>query len=156
MQCLGPSPPKHSSFGVQQQGILGVIHTQACLLLPAPPRLQLVPGDEGLRCAGVVEFYNGSRGGTILYKAKDRPLGLGNLICNALQCGSFLTHLLGPEAAGTAAPGELSNLRPLPIRWEAQNSSCTSLQKCFQKTMPQDNGQALTVICSGKPSAALQ
>nr|XP_021491705.1 T-cell surface glycoprotein CD5 [Meriones unguiculatus] len=114
----------------------------------APPRLQLVPGHEDLRCAGVVEFYNGSRGGSILYKAKDSPLGLGNLICNALQCGSFLTYLSGPEAAGTAAPGELSKLRPLPIRWEAQNASCTSLQKCFQKTKPQEGGQALSVICS--------
>ncbi|XP_052045757.1 T-cell surface glycoprotein CD5 isoform X2 [Apodemus sylvaticus] len=113
----------------------------------APPRLQLVPGHEGLRCTGVVEFYSGSWGGTILYKAKDRPLGLGNLICKSLQCGSFLTHLSGTEAAGTPAPAELRDARPLPIRWEAQNGSCTSLQQCFQKTTAQD-GQALTVICS--------
>nr|AAH11258.1 CD5 antigen [Mus musculus] len=114
----------------------------------APPRLQLVPGHEGLRCTGVVEFYNGSWGGTILYKAKDRPLGLGNLICKSLQCGSFLTHLSGTEAAGTPAPAELRDPRPLPIRWEAPNGSCVSLQQCFQKTTAQEGGQALTVICS--------
>ncbi|XP_028633401.1 T-cell surface glycoprotein CD5 [Grammomys surdaster] len=115
----------------------------------APPRLQLVPGHEGLRCTGVVEFYNGSWGGTILYKAKDRPLGLGNLICKSLQCGSFLTHLSGTEATGTPAPGELRDPKPLPIRWEAQNGSCDSLQQCFQKTTTQEGGQVLTVICSG-------
>lgn len=98
----------------------------------------------------MVEFYNGSWGGTILYKAKDRPLNLGNLICKSLQCGSFLTHLSGTEAAGTPAPGENW---PLPIRWEAQNGSCDSLQQCFQKTTTQEGGQALTVICSGKLEA---
>lgn len=119
-------------------------------LSPAPPRLQLVPGHKGLRCTGVVEFYNGSWGGTILYKAKDRPLGLGNLICKSLQCGSFLAHLSRMEAARTPAPAELRDSRPLPIRWEAQNGSCASLQQCFQKTTTQEGGQALTVICSGK------
>lgn len=101
----------------------------------------------------MVEFYNGSWGGTILYKAKDRPLGLGNLICKSLQCGSFLTHLSGTEAAETPAPGELRDPRPLPIRWEAQNGSCDSLQQCFQKTTTQEGDQALTVICSGKLEA---
>lgn len=38
--------------------------------------------------------------------------------------------------------------RPLPIRWEAPNGSCVSLQQCFQKTTAQEGGQALTVICS--------
>ncbi|KAL1789115.1 T-cell surface glycoprotein CD5 [Sigmodon hispidus] len=116
----------------------------------APPRLLLVPRHRGLRCAGVVEFYNGSRGGTVVYKAKDRPLGLGDLICNALQCGSFLTHLPEPvaAAAGTAAPEELRDTKPLPIQWEVHNSSCASLQQCFQKTPPQEGGQALSVICS--------
>lgn len=117
---------------------------------PAPPRLQLVPRHKGLRCTGVVEFYNGSRGGTILYKDKNKPLGLGNFICNALQCGSFLTHLSEPEAAGTAAPRELRDHRPLPALWETQNGSCASLQTCFQKRKPQEGDQALTVICSGK------
>ncbi|XP_015842790.1 T-cell surface glycoprotein CD5 [Peromyscus maniculatus bairdii] len=117
----------------------------------APPRVQLVPGHRGLRCAGVVEFYNGSRGGTILYKAKDRPLGLGNLICDALQCGSFLAHMSEPEAAETPAPEELTDPKPLPIRWEARNASCASMRQCFQKTSPQEpqeGGQALSVICS--------
>ncbi|XP_051002859.1 T-cell surface glycoprotein CD5 [Acomys russatus] len=114
----------------------------------APPRLQLVPRHKGLRCTGVVEFYNGSRGGTVLYKDKDKPLVLGNLICSALQCGAFLTHLSEPEAAGTAAPGELRDPTLLPIRWMAQNGSCASLQTCFQKTTAQEGGQALTVICS--------
>ncbi|EDM12836.1 CD5 antigen, isoform CRA_b [Rattus norvegicus] len=114
----------------------------------APPRLQLVPGHEGLRCTGVVEFYNGSRGGTILYKAKARPVDLGNLICKSLQCGSFLTHLSRIETAGTPAPAELRDPRPLPIRWEAQNGSCTSLQQCFQKTTVQEGSQALAVVCS--------
>ncbi|CAH6793753.1 Cd5 [Phodopus roborovskii] len=114
----------------------------------APPRLRLVPGPRGLTCSGVVEFYNGSRGGTILYKAKDRPLGLGNLICNALQCGSFLTHLLGPEAAGTPAPEELKDPKPLPVGWEVQNGDCASMHQCFQKTRPQEGAQALSVVCS--------
>ncbi|XP_021081527.1 T-cell surface glycoprotein CD5 isoform X2 [Mesocricetus auratus] len=114
----------------------------------APPRLRLVPGPKGLTCSGVVEFYNGSRGGTVLYEAKDRPLGLGSLICNTLQCGSFLTYLPGPEAAETPAPEELKNPKPLPIRWEVQNGSCDSMQRCFQKTRPQEGAQALSVICS--------
>lgn len=153
MQCLGPPPPKHSHVGAEQQGIPKAKHTQTCLPLPAPPRVQLVPGHRGLRCAGVVEFYNGSRGGTILYKAKDRPLGLGNLICDALQCGSFLAHMSEPEAAETPAPEELTDPKPLPIRWEARNASCASMRQCFQKTSPQEpqeGGQALSVICSGK------
>lgn len=101
-------------------------------------------------CSGMVEFYNGSRGGTILYEAKDRPLGLGSLICNTLQCGSFLTHMSGPEATGTPAPEELKDPKPLPIGWEVRNGSCASMQECFHKTRPQEGAQALSVICSGK------
>uniref|UniRef100_A0A8C2MTR2 T-cell surface glycoprotein CD5 n=1 Tax=Cricetulus griseus TaxID=10029 RepID=A0A8C2MTR2_CRIGR len=114
----------------------------------APPRFRLVPGSRGLMCSGMVEFYNGSRGGTILYEAKDRPLGLGSLICNTLQCGSFLTHMSGPEATGTPAPEELKDPKPLPIRWEVRNGSCASMQECFHKTRPQEGSQALSVICS--------
>lgn len=150
-QCLGLSSPKHSSMHRgSEQGIRKVSTLTHVFPSPAPPRLQLVPGHEGLRCTGVVEFYNGSRGGTILYKAKARPVDLGNLICKSLQCGSFLTHLSRIETAGTPAPEELRDPRPLPIRWEAQNGSCTSLQQCFQKTTAQEGSQALAVVCSGK------
>ncbi|MEJ1273410.1 CD5 antigen [Cricetulus griseus] len=115
---------------------------------PGLPRFRLVPGSRGLTCSGMVEFYNGSRGGTILYEAKDRPLGLGSLICNTLQCGSFLTHMSGPEATGTPAPEELKDPKPLPIGWEVRNGSCASMQECFHKTRPQEGSQALSVICS--------
>ncbi|XP_017659099.1 T-cell surface glycoprotein CD5 [Nannospalax galili] len=111
-----------------------------------PPRLQLVAGHGGLQCTGMVVFYSGSQGGTILYKAQDSPQGLGNLICNTLQCGSFLTHLSGREAADL---GELRDSRLLPIRWEVRNWSCASLDQCFQKTQAQEGGHMLNVICSG-------
>ncbi|KAL2805995.1 T-cell surface glycoprotein CD5 isoform 2, partial [Daubentonia madagascariensis] len=115
----------------------------------APPRLQLVAGPRGLRCAGVVEFYSGSLGGTISYEAQDSIRSLGNLLCLGLQCGSFLKHL--PEAEATRAPdlGELWERRPLPIRWKIQNSSCASLEQCFRKIQPQEGGQALAIVCSG-------
>lgn len=138
------------SSGFSNEAFRRYPHSHMSFPSPAPPRLQLVPGHEGLRCTGVVEFYNGSRGGTILYKAKARPVDLGNLICKSLQCGSFLTHLSRIETAGTPAPAELRDPRPLPIRWEAQNGSCTSLQQCFQKTTVQEGSQALAVVCSGK------
>ncbi|XP_054419621.1 T-cell surface glycoprotein CD5 [Pteronotus mesoamericanus] len=112
----------------------------------APPRLQLVPGPKGLQCAGVVEFYRGSLSGTISYEGQDGTKDLGNLICGALQCGSFLKHLPEAEAAETQAPG---GIRPLPIQWKIQNTSCTSLEQCFRKVQPQEEGQALALICSG-------
>uniref|UniRef100_A0A2K6GRN1 T-cell surface glycoprotein CD5 n=1 Tax=Propithecus coquereli TaxID=379532 RepID=A0A2K6GRN1_PROCO len=116
--------------------------------LPAPPRLRLVAGPRGLHCAGVVEFYSGSLGGTIGYEAQDSIQSLGSLLCPALQCGSFLKHL--PEAEATRAPdlGELWEHRPLPIRWKIQNSSCASLEQCFRKVQPQEGGQALAIVCS--------
>ncbi|XP_008590652.1 PREDICTED: T-cell surface glycoprotein CD5-like [Galeopterus variegatus] len=114
----------------------------------APPRLQLVAVPRGLRCAGMVEFYSGSLGGTISYEAQDRTQGLGDLICAALQCGSFLKHLPEAEAATAQDPGELWNRRLLPIRWKVQNASCASLEQCFRKTQPQEGGQALALVCS--------
>uniref|UniRef100_A0A8C9APB3 T-cell surface glycoprotein CD5 n=1 Tax=Prolemur simus TaxID=1328070 RepID=A0A8C9APB3_PROSS len=114
----------------------------------APPRLQLAAGPRGLRCAGVVEFYSGSLGGTIAYEPQDNIQSLGRLLCPALQCGSFLKHL--PEAEATRAPdlGELWEHRPLLIRWKVQNSSCASLEQCFRKVQPQEGGQALAIVCS--------
>lgn len=111
----------------------------------APPRLQLVPGPRGLRCAGVVEFYSGSLGGTIIYEDQDRTQNLGDLICAALQCGSFLKHLPEAEAVGTQGPGESE---PLPVRWKIQNASCASLEQCFRKAQPWERGQVLTLVCS--------
>ncbi|XP_020039764.2 T-cell surface glycoprotein CD5 isoform X1 [Castor canadensis] len=125
----------------------------------APPRLQLVAGPGGLRCAGVVEFYSGSLGGTVLYEGQDRPQDLENLICSALQCGSFLKHLPQTEAArapgppeptgGTDSAGVVEGRSPLPIRWKIQDSSCASLPQCFRKTQPQEGGQELALVCSG-------
>ncbi|XP_023604566.1 T-cell surface glycoprotein CD5 [Myotis lucifugus] len=44
----------------------------------APPRLRLVPGPGGLRCAGVVEFYSGRLGGTVGYEDQDSTEALGD------------------------------------------------------------------------------
>ncbi|KAF6102609.1 CD5 molecule [Phyllostomus discolor] len=116
-----------------------------------PPRLHLVPGPEGLRCMGVVEFYRGSLGGTISYedqdghKDQDGPKNLGDLICGALQCGSFLKRLPEARAARTQPPGETG---PLPIRWEIRDTNCTSLEQCFRKVQPRKDGQVLGLICS--------
>uniref|UniRef100_H0XG40 T-cell surface glycoprotein CD5 n=1 Tax=Otolemur garnettii TaxID=30611 RepID=H0XG40_OTOGA len=117
----------------------------------APPRLQLVAGPWGLHCAGVVEFYSGSLGGTISYDAQESIRSLGNLMCLALQCGSFLKYLPLPEAEETRPqdPGKLWEHRPLPIRWKIQNSSCASLEQCFRKIQPQESGQVLGIVCSG-------
>lgn len=106
-------------------------------------------GPRGLRCAGMVEFYSGSRGGTISYEDHDRIEGLGNLLCGALQCGSLKQP---PEAKAVAPqePGERWARRPLPIRWQIQNSSCAALQDCFRKTPPQEGGLALSLVCSGE------
>ncbi|XP_053755628.1 T-cell surface glycoprotein CD5 isoform X2 [Panthera pardus] len=111
----------------------------------APPRLQLVAGPGGLRCAGVVEFYWGSRGGAISYEAQDKTQDLENRICEALQCGSFLKHLPEEDTARAQDPEES---RPLPIRWKIQNTSCASLEQCFSKVQPREGGQALAIVCS--------
>nr|XP_017508029.2 T-cell surface glycoprotein CD5 [Manis javanica] len=111
----------------------------------APPRLQLVAGPGGLRCAGVVEFYSGSLGGTISYEARGRTQDLGDHICAALQCGSFLKHLPEAEVARAQDPWES---RPLPIRWVIENTSCASLEQCFQKVQPREDGQVLALVCS--------
>ena len=113
----------------------------------APPRFQLVAEPGGLRCAGLVEFYSGGLGGTIGIKPKDEIKDLGQLICAALQCGSFLKPLPATEAAWTPEPGDH---RPLPIRWEIQSPRCTSLEQCFRKVQPRVHGQALGLICSGE------
>uniref|UniRef100_A0A8C5KMG3 T-cell surface glycoprotein CD5 n=1 Tax=Jaculus jaculus TaxID=51337 RepID=A0A8C5KMG3_JACJA len=114
----------------------------------APPRLQLVAEPGGLQCAGVVVFYSGSQGGTIMYEAQDKLQSLGTLVCNAVQCGSFLTHVPGAEAAGPPGPGELRDPWPLTTQWEVHNWSCTSIQQCFRKIQPQEGNQVLSVICS--------
>ncbi|XP_006899954.1 PREDICTED: T-cell surface glycoprotein CD5 [Elephantulus edwardii] len=108
-----------------------------------PPRLQLVAGPAGLRCAGVVEFYRGSQGGTISSNTPDLTQGLGNLICGALQCGSFLDRLPEPSAAGDTSRGYL------PLRWTILNTNCTSLEQCFQSFQPEDSDRPLAVLCSG-------
>lgn len=111
-----------------------------------PPRLQLVPGPRGLRCAGILVFYHGRLGGTISYKDEDWTQDLGNRICAALQCGTFLQHLTeANEATRPRAPGESE---PLPIRWKIQNASCASLEQCFRKVQPLEGGQTLALVCS--------
>ncbi|XP_004051346.1 T-cell surface glycoprotein CD5 [Gorilla gorilla gorilla] len=115
----------------------------------APPRLQLVAQSGGQHCAGVVEFYSGSLGGTISYEAQDKTQDLENFLCNNLQCGSFLKHLPETEAARAQDPGEPREHQPLPIQWKIQNSSCTSLEHCFRKIKPQKSGRVLALLCSG-------
>ncbi|CAK6449578.1 unnamed protein product [Pipistrellus nathusii] len=114
----------------------------------APPRLHLVPGRGGLRCAGVVEFYSGRLGGTVAYEDQDSTEALGDRICQALQCGSFLKHLPEPEAAEAAGTPAPEARRPLPIRWKAQNASCASLEQCFRRAQPWEAGRALALVCS--------
>ncbi|XP_004446529.1 T-cell surface glycoprotein CD5 [Dasypus novemcinctus] len=116
----------------------------------APPRLQLVAEPSGVHCAGVVEFYSGGLGGAVSYAAagEDEARDLGDLLCGALQCGSFLKHLPQAEAEGPLDPGVRWERRPLPIRWEIQNASCTSLEHCFRKTKLQEDSRALALICS--------
>ncbi|XP_029770516.1 T-cell surface glycoprotein CD5 [Suricata suricatta] len=111
----------------------------------APPRLRLVAGPRGLRCAGIVEFYWGSQGGAISYEAHDRSRNLEDRICEALQCGSFLKHLPKEETARVRDPWES---RPLPIRWEIHNASCAPLEQCFRKVQPREDSQALAIVCS--------
>ncbi|XP_077604863.1 T-cell surface glycoprotein CD5 [Crocuta crocuta] len=111
----------------------------------APPRLRLVAGPRGLRCAGVVELYRGSQGGAISYEAQDWPQGLEDRICDALQCGSFLRHLPEDDTPRAQDPGQS---RPLPIRWEIHNASCASLEQCFRKVPPREGGQTLAIVCS--------
>ncbi|XP_023598950.1 T-cell surface glycoprotein CD5 isoform X3 [Trichechus manatus latirostris] len=108
----------------------------------APPRLQLVEGPGGLSCAGVVEFYHGSLGGTISNGTQNLTQGLGDLICRHLRCGSFLRHL--PEATLKATP----DTRQEWMQWEIQNASCASLEQCFQKRQPWERGTAIGLICS--------
>ncbi|XP_037695823.1 T-cell surface glycoprotein CD5 isoform X2 [Choloepus didactylus] len=117
----------------------------------APPRLQLVAAPGGPHCAGVVEFYSGSLGGTISYEAEDWAQGLGDLLCGVLQCGTFLKHLPKAEEAEAAGPQDPRvrwERRPLPIRWKIQNASCASLEQCFQKSQPQEDSRALALLCS--------
>lgn len=130
------------------QAVCAQTHTPVPSLPAAPPRLQLVPGPRGLRCAGILMFYHGSLGGTISYKDQDWTQDLGNRICAALQCGTFLQHLTeADEATRPQAPGES---QPLPIRWKIQNASCASLEQCFRKVQPLEGGQTLALVCSGE------
>lgn len=110
-------------------------------------------GPGGLRCAGVVEFYQGSLRGAISYEAQeqDGTQDLKNRMCAALQCGSFLRHLPEAETTRTQDPGES---KALPIRWKIQNASCTSLEQCFGKVPPYEGGQALALVCSGESDPA--
>lgn len=108
-----------------------------------------MPGSQGLRCAGVVEFYRGSLGGTISAETRDKAKNLGTLVCNTLQCGA-LKEVIQAEAKGAQDAGEPGGLRPLPIRWAIQNTNCTSLEQCFRRIQPWDSHQALAVVCSGK------
>ncbi|XP_006875105.1 PREDICTED: T-cell surface glycoprotein CD5 [Chrysochloris asiatica] len=110
----------------------------------APPRLQLRVGPAGLHCAGLVEFYRGSQGGTISDEAQDLTQGLGDRICTALQCGNFLRRL--PDSKESEGPQWEQRL-PL-MRWKIQNTGCTSLEECFGKIQPWEGSRALALICS--------
>lgn len=114
---------------------------------PALPRLQLVGAPWGLHCAGLLEFYAGGLGGSVLFEALDRTHSLKNSICEALQCGSFVKHLPEDETARALEPG-LS--QPLPIRWRLGNASCDFPDQCFIPTQPQDSGWPLALLCSGE------
>ncbi|XP_037371599.1 T-cell surface glycoprotein CD5 [Talpa occidentalis] len=112
----------------------------------APPVLQLVPGPWGLRCAGAVEFYNGSLAGLVSSEDRGRIQGLEDRICAQVQCGSFVEHLPEPEAPWGPHPGASGSL---PIRWKVENTSCGLLEPCFWKDQHRDGGQALALVCSG-------
>ncbi|XP_004683449.1 PREDICTED: T-cell surface glycoprotein CD5 [Condylura cristata] len=109
------------------------------------PRLQLVAGPWGLRCAGVVEFHSGGLAGAVSFESQDRTRDLGERICTAVHCGSFLKYLPEAEAMGGPHPGKN---QPLSIQWKLESTSCPVLEQCFREAQSQEGGRALAVLCS--------
>uniref|UniRef100_G1PWL8 T-cell surface glycoprotein CD5 n=1 Tax=Myotis lucifugus TaxID=59463 RepID=G1PWL8_MYOLU len=71
----------------------------------APPRLRLVPGPGGLRCAGVVEFYSGRLGGTVGYEDQDSTEALGDPHLRGPPAGPGVRgHKAGKHGPGPGAP----------------------------------------------------
>ncbi|XP_043826876.1 T-cell surface glycoprotein CD5 [Dromiciops gliroides] len=111
-----------------------------------PLRFRLVEGKEQLRCAGVVEFYKGSAGGSICYNPSNWTKSLGDKICETLNCGAFLDHL--DTAAEKTNPGNLKELKPLEILWEVRNPKNGFLGEVFQKQRGCAQNRTLSIICS--------
>ncbi|XP_075403673.1 T-cell surface glycoprotein CD5 [Tenrec ecaudatus] len=106
----------------------------------APPRFQLSARQEGPHCAGEVEYYRGSQGGKV--EDQDLTQELGDHICSALHCGSFLGRL--QDRGQRPEPGP-----SLPLRWKLQhNVSCVTLEQCLQTRRPSGGGRALAILCS--------
>uniref|UniRef100_F7FWL1 SRCR domain-containing protein n=1 Tax=Monodelphis domestica TaxID=13616 RepID=F7FWL1_MONDO len=111
-----------------------------------PSRLLLVEGKERLRCAGVVEFYQGSTGGSICYDAKAWSPALGNLICQNLNCGTFLDHL-DPSAQRPDLRNR-EGLKALQVLWGVKDPNGTSLEQIFRKEKSCRGNQTISIICS--------
>ncbi|XP_044537939.1 T-cell surface glycoprotein CD5 [Gracilinanus agilis] len=110
------------------------------------PRFLLVEGKERLRCAGVVEFYRGSTGGSICYDSKAWSPALGNLICQSLNCGTFLDHL--DPSAGRPDSRNPEGLKALQVLWEVKDPDSSSLDQIFRKEKSCRGNQTISIICS--------
>ncbi|XP_072494895.1 T-cell surface glycoprotein CD5 [Notamacropus eugenii] len=111
-----------------------------------PPRFLMVEGKERLRCAGVVEFYRGTIGGSICYDKKTWTKPLGDRICQVLNCGTFLEHL--DAKAEKTDSGNPEGLKPLPILWEVKDPQAASVDKVFTKRKSCLVNQTISIICS--------
>ncbi|XP_020831775.1 T-cell surface glycoprotein CD5 [Phascolarctos cinereus] len=111
-----------------------------------PPRFLLVEGKEKLRCAGVVEFYRGSVGGSICYEEKTWTKALGDEICQALNCGTFLSHLYPP--AEKTDPGNPKGLKPLPILWAVEDAQGVPVDQVFTKQKSCPGNRTISIVCS--------
>ncbi|XP_074087461.1 T-cell surface glycoprotein CD5 [Macrotis lagotis] len=115
--------------------------------LTGPERFLLVEGKERLRCAGVVELYKGSLGGSICYDENTWTTDLGNHICQKLNCGSFLELLQPPEEK--TDPTSPQGPKPLPILWEVRHSSKKTLDGSdFARMKSCRQNQTLSIVCS--------
>ncbi|XP_068964671.1 T-cell surface glycoprotein CD5 [Petaurus breviceps papuanus] len=111
-----------------------------------PPRFLLVEGKERLRCAGVVEFYRGSIGGSICYDSMTWNEALGDKICQVLNCGTFLSHL-DPPVEKTDS-GNPQGLKPLPVLWAVKDPQAPSLDQVFTKQKSCPGNQTISIVCS--------
>lgn len=111
-------------------------------LSPSTSRFQLVKAGGGLRCAGV-EFYSGGVG-TMASSPRMEIKDLGQLICAALQCGSFLK----PPARDGSPDTKARRPKALPSLGD-QNPKMQLPGAVFRKCSP-GGWPALGLICSGE------
>ncbi|XP_036619201.1 T-cell surface glycoprotein CD5 [Trichosurus vulpecula] len=111
-----------------------------------PPRFLLVEGKEKLRCAGIVEFYRGTIGGSICYEEKTWTTALGDKICQDLNCGTFLTHLDPPAEKKDSRNPE--GLKALPILWAVKGPHRDLVDQVFEKEKNCPGNRTISIVCS--------